>query len=347
MKRSAAQSRHLVARLAVTTLLASSAVMLTANAATLPALANGGPTCSRGFYQVSANHFYRFDPASSGYTAVGSATIATGNLNAIGYRAQDNSIYGVASTVATLSELYRIDSAGAYTDLGAITPPVYQPQGGDFTRTGHLLVYTAADSWFDINVDTLVATPVIGDGAQWDPVRMNDIVISGDVAYGFRGSSLYSATLTIDGFGVTTAAFFFGYSMTVGAPLQVFSAAFSDSTGGLFFVGDTEDRLYSLASPASTTAVLVASLADMPAQSDGASCPAALSPYAAPTTTADTYSAAAGHTFAATAGSTPAGVLDNDVGGSQLRVSSFTAASHGEVTMAVGCLLYTSPSPRD
>ncbi|MEI7619820.1 MAG: hypothetical protein WCK14_14490, partial [Actinomycetota bacterium] len=159
MKRSAAQSRHLVARLAVTTLLASSAVMLTANAATLPALANGGPTCSRGFYQVSANHFYRFDPASSGYTAVGSATIATGNLNAIGYRAQDNSIYGVVSTVATLSELYRIDSAGAYTDMGAITPPVYQPQGGDFTRTGHLLVYTAADSWFDINVDTLVATP--------------------------------------------------------------------------------------------------------------------------------------------------------------------------------------------
>ena len=336
MKRSAAQSRHLVARLAVTTLLASSAVMLTANAATLPALANGGPTCSRGFYQVSANHFYRFDPASSGYTAVGSATIATGNLNAIGYRAQDNSIYGVVSTVASLSELYRIDSAGAYTDLGAITPPVYQPQGGDFTRTGHLLVYTAADSWFDINVDTLVATPLTPTGLVWDFDRAWDIVIAGDVAYGFSGSVLYKAALTIDGSGVTTAASVSIQVITGSSPRQVHGAAFADSSGALFFFRDLEDRLYSLASPASTTAVLVASLADMPAQSDGASCPAALSPYAAPTTTADTYSAAAGHTFAATAGSTPAGVLDNDVGGSQLRVSSFTAASHGEVTMAVG-----------
>ena len=336
MKHRGAQPRLVVARVSAMLLLTLNAVMVAAATAVPQAFANGVPACPRGFFQVSANHFYAVDPASNGYTAIGSGAIASGDLNAIGYRTQDNSIYGVVSTVASLSELYKIDSAGVFTDLGPITPPVYQPQGGDFTSSGHLLVYTSAEEWFDINVETRVSTPVLLDGVAWDFFRALDIVVAGDVAYGFRGSALYTAALTIDGSGLTTAAWFFANVMSVRAPVQAFSAAFSDSTGALYFLGDLDHRLYSLASPASTAAVLVASLADMPAQSDGASCPTALSPYAAPTANPDVYSAAAGHTLTATAGATPAGVLDNDDGGSALEVSSFTAASHGEVTMDVG-----------
>ena len=336
MKHLGVRPRLLVARVAATMLLTVSAVMVVADAAVPQAFANGVPVCPRGFFQVSANHFYSVAPASSGYTAIGSGTIASGDLNAIGYRTQDNSIYGVVSTAASLSELYKIDSAGVFTDVGPITPPVYQPQGGDFTSSGHLLVYTSAEEWFDINVETRVSTPVLLDGVAWYFARALDIVVAGDVAYGFSGSALYTAALTIDGSGLTTAAWFFANVMSVRAPVQAFSAAFSDSTGALYFYGDLDHRLYSLASPASTTAVLAASLADMAAQSDGASCPTALSPYASPTANPDVYTAAAGHTLAATAGSTPAGVLDNDVGGSPLAASSFTAASHGEVTMAVG-----------
>jgi hypothetical protein len=317
-------------------LLTANAVIVVAATAVPQAFADGVPACRRGFFHVSANHFYTVAPASSSSTAIGSGTIASGDLNAIGYRTQDNSIYGVVSTAASLSELYKIDSAGVFTDVGPITPPVYQPQGGDFTSSGHLLVYNSADNWFDINVETRVATAVVLDGVAWDFARALDIVVVGDVAYGFSGTILYTATLTTDGVGVTTAMFADVKSITGASPRQAFSAAWSDSTGALYFFRDLDHRLYSLASPASTTAVLVASLAVMAAQSDGASCPTALSPYAAPTANPDVYTAAAGHTLAATAGSTPAGVLDNDVGGSPLAVSSFTAASHGEVTMAVG-----------
>ena len=338
MKHRRAQPLLVVARVAAMMLLIANVVTAMAVAATAvpQVFANGVPACSRGFSLVSANHFYTVAPATSGYIAVGSAAIASGDLNAIGYRTQDNSIYGVVSTAASLSELYRIDSAGVFTDVGPISPPVYQPQGGDFTSSGHLLVYNSADNWFDINVETRVSTPVVLDGVAWDFARALDMVVVGDVAYGFSGTILYAATLTIDGAGVTTAMFLFAKSITGAAPRQAFSAAWSDSAGALYFFRDLDDRLYSLASPASTTAGLVTSLADMPAQSDGASCSTALSPYAAPTAHPDTYLAAAGLTFAATAGSTPAGVLDNDDGGSPLAVSSFTAASHGAVTMAVG-----------
>ena len=333
-----AQPLLVVARVAAMLLLAANVVMIVGVAASAvpQAFADGVPVCPRGFYQVSANHFYAVAPATSDYTAIGSDTIAVGDLNAIGYRTQDNSIYGVVSTAASLSDLYRIDSAGVFTDVGPITPPVYQPQGGDFTSSGHLLVYNSADNWFDINVETRVATPVFVDGVIWDFARALDIVVVGDVAYGFSGTILYTATLTIDGSGVTTAMFAFATSITGASPRERFSSAWSDSSGALYFFRDTQHRLYSLASPASTSAVLVASLVDMSVQGDGASCPTALSPYAAPIANPDAYSATAGHTFVATAGSTPAGVLDNDDGGSALEVSSFTGASHGEVTMAVG-----------
>ena len=333
-----AQPLLVVARVAAVLLLAANVVMIVGVAASAvpQAFANGVPVCPRGFFQVSANHFYSVAPATSDYSAIGSDTVASGDLNAIGYRTQDHSIYGVVSTAASLSDLYRIDSAGVFTDVGPITPPVYQPQGGDFTSSGHLLVYNSADNWFDINVETRVATPVLVDGVAWDFARALDIVVVGDVAYGFSGTILYTATLTIDGAGVTTAIYADVRLITGASPRERFSSAWSDSSGALYFFRDTQHRLYSLASPASTTAVLVASLVDMSVQGDGASCPTALSPYAAPIANPDTYSAAAGHTLTATAGATPAGVLDNDDGGSPLAVSSFTAAAHGEVTMAVG-----------
>ncbi|CAB4790685.1 MAG: hypothetical protein F2735_01990 [Actinobacteria bacterium] len=333
-----AQPLLVVACVAAVLLLAANVVMIVGVAASAvpQAFANGVPVCPRGFFQVSANHFYSVAPATSDYSAIGSDTVASGDLNAIGYRTQDHSIYGVVSTAASLSDLYRIDSAGVFTDVGPITPPVYQPQGGDFTISGHLLVYNSADNWFDINVETRVATPVLVDGVAWDFARALDIVVVGDVAYGFSGTILYTATLTIDGAGVTTAIYADVRLITGASPRERFSSAWSDSSGALYFFRDTQHRLYSLASPTSTSAVLVASLVDMSVQGDGASCPTALSPYAAPTANPDAYSASAGYTLTATAGATPAGVLDNDDGGSALEVSSFTAASHGEVTMAVG-----------
>ncbi|MGB1234598.1 MAG: calcium-binding protein [Planktomarina sp.] len=145
-------------------------------------------------YQVLNGTLHLFDAEKGSYTPAGAS--ATVNVNAIGFNAEDNLIYGVASRAGkdslgnevNTADLVMLDATGNSFGMGS-TP--YRSWTGDFDNQGNLWV-------FDSSMDRVTLIDVDQRDADGNPVTQTfkfpkDLVTDRvyDVAYDAETQSFY------------------------------------------------------------------------------------------------------------------------------------------------------------
>jgi hypothetical protein len=295
--------------------------------------------CDSKLFQVSGGSYYKFDPSTNAYSSLGSDSVS--NLNGIGYNTKDNAVYGMSG-----STLYRIYGDGKMYSLGPVSYGAGSSAvstGGDFYPGAgdNKLVNASASKWTITDVYAKTATNFTlnatssntPSGQTWKPY---DLAIKGNKAYGFDGDDegLYIADLSSTGVTkITKKAVTWGNTT---AQNGQYGAAYIDRSDDLYFFSNTGTKLYKItaASAASTTPQinLVVDASITGSMNDGASCPNAPSPFAAPDAVDDDYGVVPGTTF--TANTTPLSVFANDTSGVAMKLK----------TVKFGATTLTNPS---
>ena len=130
---------------------------------------SGKFACSSNMYHIIGSQLYQMNPRDSRAISYEIGPNTLGGINAIGFNVVDGYMYGIATTTAngrTAGNLVRIDSAGAVTDLGAISGVASSDMtaivGGDFDGQGNLVVKKTGlvSTLYSINVSTRAATTI-------------------------------------------------------------------------------------------------------------------------------------------------------------------------------------------
>ena len=316
------------------------AIQSVANAAASGSATGVPYLCDSKLYQVSGGSYYKFDPSTNAYASLGSDSVSS--LNGIGYNTKDNAVYGMSS-----STLYRIYGDGKMYSLGAVTFAAGASAvstGGDFYPGAgdNKLVNASATKWTITDVYAKTATNFTlnattsntPSGQTWKPY---DIAIKGNKGYGFDGDDvgLYIADLSPTGVTkITKKSITWGAGTT--AQNGQYGAAYIDRSDDLYFFSNTGTKLYKITAASAASATpeinLVVDATITGSMNDGASCPTAPSPFAAPEAIDDNYGVVPGTTF--TANTTPLSVFANDTSGVAMKLK----------TVSFGGTTLTNPS---
>jgi len=302
-------------------------------------ITGGAFICTPNLYQVNNDYTWEFSPTTNSFLKLNSIAQTTG-LNALGYDAENNYLYAMGSSGG---DLFQIGVDGAENNLGV---PSLAPQttGADFIPDTNFLLTASSAGGFDLTDVASPALTTVSMGSTGSTFAANDItwtVNSSDtdyVGYGLKGTgtntaTLYIVTLPVADIPASSANWSAipanplavtadtGISLSGGASTSTdsYGAAYSDSTGDSFFYDNTQEELFEataaqLASLGTQTFVFRASSASTSGFStganDGASCPNATSPFAAPTPINDSYAIATNTSLSAVTASSS--VFNND-----------------------------------
>ena len=302
-------------------------------------ITGGAFICTPNLYQVNNDYTWEFSPTTNSFVKLNSIAQTTG-LNALGYDAENNYLYAMGSSGG---DLFQIGVDGAENNLGV---PSLAPQttGADFIPNTNFLLTASSAGSFDLTDVASPALTTVSLGSTGSAFAAADItwtVNSSDtdyIGYGLKGTGTDAATLYIvtlpvadipassatwssipaNPLAVTTDT---GISLSGGTSTSTdsYGAAYSDSTGDSFFYDNTQEELFEasaaqLAALGNQTLVFRASSASTSGFStgsnDGASCPNATSPFAAPTPINDSYAIATNTSLSAVTASNS--VFSND-----------------------------------
>jgi hypothetical protein len=288
---------------------------------------------------VNNNYTWEFSPTTNAYVKIDSTAQPT-QLNGLGYDALNNYLYSMDSSGGPL---FQIGADGAETNIGSPGTGVQQI-GADFLPNTNFLVTASNAGSFgltDVSSPTLTTVALGESGVSFQASDITWTENSLDteyIGYGLKGTGTNAATLyivTLPVADIPTSSANWG-SITTN-PLTVtsdanitlsggtatgsdnYGAASSDSAGDAFFYDNTAQELFEatsaqLAALGSQTFVFKASTTStsgfVTSPNDGASCPNAASPFAAPTPVNDTYTIASNTTLSVTNASTS--VFNND-----------------------------------
>jgi outer membrane protein OmpA-like peptidoglycan-associated protein len=302
-------------------------------------ITSGPFVCTPDFYQVNNDYTWEFSPTTNSFVQINS-TAQTSGLNGLGYDAENNYLYAMNSGGGSI---FQIGTDGAENNIGT---PATAPQniGADFLPNTNFLLTASNSGSFALTdiVSPVLTTVALGEsGATFGASDITWTENSSDtdyVGYGLKGTgtnaaTLYVVTLPVADIPSSSA----NWSSIPATPLTVtsdatvtlsggtstgsdsYGAAYSDAAGDAFFYDNSQKELFEatstqLAALGTQAFVFKASSASTTnfntGANDGASCPNAASPFAAPTPVNDTYSIATNTTLSVASSSTS--VFNND-----------------------------------
>ncbi|CAK7215039.1 hypothetical protein SCUCBS95973_002340 [Sporothrix curviconia] len=115
-------------------------------------------SCDAGGYLIQLNTLYRLDLETGVMTTVNEAVGDEDGINAIGYNVLDNYIWGVQELPSDEWQLIRIDSDGNGLAFDLVVPAADGYQAGDVDLDGQLWLWSADNSWLQIDLDPTSAT---------------------------------------------------------------------------------------------------------------------------------------------------------------------------------------------
>jgi outer membrane protein OmpA-like peptidoglycan-associated protein len=252
-------------------------------------------------------------------------------------------------------DLFQIGTDGAENNLGT---PSSAPQttGADFIPNTNFLLTASNTGNFDLTDVASPALTTVALGSTGSTFAASDITWTENssgtdyVGYGLKGTGANAATLYIVTLPVTdipsssanwgsipanplAVTVDTGISLSGGTATasDSYGAAYSDSTGDAFFYDNTQEELFEatsaqIAALGNQTFTFRASSASTSGFStggnDGASCPNATSPFAAPTPINDSYTIATNTSLSATNASTSVFSNDQVVSGTSYNVDN-------------------------
>jgi outer membrane protein OmpA-like peptidoglycan-associated protein len=312
---------------------------------------SGAPfVCTPDFYQENSSYLWRFNAVTGTYVHVGS-TAETTSLNGIGYDTLNNYIYGVgSSTIYEVGSDGKETAIGAPTNISA-TGGDFLPgtnflltenAGGGFfledvtstspasaVKPASVILGATAGSVTFTAADVTMArsgSNYVGYGmsttASSSPTKAQlfkvvipvSVITANDQSSSW--SSLPSETIA-NAVTVTSVTGISFPSAETPANSDDFGAAYSDSAGDAFFYANSAKVLYEapaaqLATGAAFTLAYEANGTGLGSGSnDGADCPNASSPFAAPTPENDAYTVVAGNTLTVNSSQGPS-LVSND-----------------------------------
>ena len=231
-------------------------------------------SCVPAFYQISGGKLYTYDAVNNTYNQVGSAT--TTNLNSIGRNPKDGLIYGLVDQT-----LWVIDDAGTMVNLGSLPDlAAVSYYSADFIADDVMLVapLSGNSNWFTVNVTNRLTTPFAVSGVSYSAT---DFAANADKSFVYAinsaGTTLYKVPVTAP-HTIATAT-------VTGVPAAgtYYASAWMDATGALTVASTTAMYVVKGVTGTPTGTLVTNSVASGSGQ-DGASCPAASSPFMATAT---------------------------------------------------------------